>query len=274
SGSVEALVAGRTVGIAPVHAGRADLRIALGAGERSVPVKLRYLPAAPWWLPGPEHELTVQVARASALRHLPWAVVLLALGAWILAGWRRPPRTERALEARPTPRQPRRASLHWAPEAFPSGGWSGAVIDAHDGTPIGGARVCISGGGTKRSVTTDARGEFTIDAAPADGPLTVSVHAPWHSELERALPPPGRLTIALVTRRRALLARFVDWAERWRSASEASPREPTPGEIARAASERKHEDVVAWANAVEAAAFGPDPVDRHREAAVRALEPP
>ncbi|HLV67903.1 MAG TPA: carboxypeptidase regulatory-like domain-containing protein [Polyangiaceae bacterium] len=274
SGSIEALALGRTVGIAPVQAGRATLRLALGPGERSVAVTLRYLPSAPWWLPGPDHALAARVEGVSPLRHLPWAAALLALGAWILAGWRRPPRAERSRETRPPPRPTRRPSLQWTPEASRSAGWSGTVIDAHDGGAIAGAQVRIAGGGKEWSATTDGRGEFTIDAAPTDASLTVAVHAPWHSELERPLPPPGRLVIALVTRRRALLARFVDWAERWRAPGDGTRREPTPGEIARAASNGNHDGVATWATAVEAAAFGPEPVDREREAAVRSLEPP
>src|SRR6185503_894591 len=59
-GVVEAIRGGESVGAATVQAGHARV-IASLTSERAgrIPVSLRYVPAAPWWRPGPE--LAVEV---------------------------------------------------------------------------------------------------------------------------------------------------------------------------------------------------------------------
>jgi hypothetical protein len=158
-------------------------------------------------------------------------------------------------------------------------GWAGSILDAHDDAPIEGARVEVVWGrsfvGAKSLVRlADARGAFHIDPIPDWGPsaaeATLTVSAPHHASLVRVLPPPGRLTIALSTRRRALLARLVEVGARFRGGVKP---DPTPDELARHAAEVSRGDVAAWARAVEGAAYGPDSIDQEREAAVSALEP-
>jgi hypothetical protein len=213
----------------------------------------------------------VNVARANPLRRLPWALFLLALAAWIGLAWRRP---------RPAPRdRTRRASAQgvvqpaivWQPADGRAEGWIGRVIDAHDESPIAGARIEVVTAAGAVSASSDADGLFRLEPATnvVDGVLSVS--APWHSRLERPLPPPGRLSVALATRRRALLGRLVELAAGARRGTEVG--EPTPDEVARQAADAARADTAAWARAVEGAAYGPDPVDAEREAAVSALEP-
>jgi hypothetical protein len=272
SGSVEALAGGRTVGIAPVVNGQAQLTLRLGAGARTVPVVLRYLPSAPWWLAGPEHPLSVQVAAPNPLRRLPWALVLIGLGIWIGLSWRRPKSAERPAAKRSSADKPLKPALAWFPAVGNPRGWSGQIVDAHDDAVIAGARIEIVTRFGNASAISDDKGEFSIDTEPdlLDGKITIS--AAWHATFSRALPPPGRLGIALVTRRRALLSRLVEFANRTRGRAAASG-DPTPHELARRAAEESRSDIATWARAVEGAAYGPEPVDAERESAVHALEP-
>lgn len=277
SGSVEALSAGRTVGIAPVVAGEAKLTLRLGAGERQVPVTLRYLPSTPWWIAGPETPLLVQVVAPNPLRRAPWALGLLAIGIWIGLSWRRPRSAERPTVERAPAAQPPKPSLAWFPAPESARGWSGRVVDAHDGSPLAGAQIEIVTRFGSATARTDEQGAFSIDTEPDLLEGKISISSRFHASFTRALPPPGRLGVALVTRRRALLAELVEFATRARVGRGAEPaaaaEEPTPGEVARQAAESSRGDVATWAKAVEGAAFGPDPVDAERESAVRALEP-
>lgn len=274
SGSVEATVAGRTAGIAPVVRGSAELPISLGARPGAYAVSFRYLSATPWWTPGTEQRLMLQVPPASPWRWLPWGLGLLAIAAWVLAAWRRPTRQELP-NLGPPPPQAVEPALAWEPEANAARGWTGHVIDAHDGSAIAGARVQVLWPhGATVAANSRADGDFSLDfqGAPADGGV-IRVEARWHAALERPLPPPGRLSVSLVTRRRALLARLVEWAEQ-RGLPGLGPKEPTPGELLQASMRSERSDVAGWASQVEAAAFGPAPVDSDRESEVRALEPP
>jgi hypothetical protein len=272
SGSVEALSGGRTVGIAPVVAGRARLTLRLGSGARQVPVTLRYLSSTPWWLPGPERPLEVSVVAPNPLRRMPWAVVLVVLGIWIGLSWRRPRSAERTGTRPEGGSKSPRPALAWFPAPGVARGWSGQILDAHDESAIPGARIEIVTRFGTASATSDAQGLFTIDAEPDQLDGAISISAAWHAPFRRALPPPGRLRVALVTRRRALLARLVELAGRAQGRVAASG-EPTPHELVRHAAETARTDIAAWAHAVEGAAYGPEPVDAERESAVRALEP-
>ena len=150
---------------------------------------------------------------------------------------------------------------------------TGSVVDAHEGHPIARARVAIfSAHGQIAETTSDERGEFQLDPGAAPQDWQLRVEGTWHAPLERPLPPPGRLSIALITRRRSLLTDLVGWAKR-RGPPFARDREATPGEVRSAAQESAEPGLARWATAVESAAFGPSPVDADREAEVRAREP-
>jgi hypothetical protein len=71
-----------------------------------------------------------------------------------------------------------------------------------------------------------------------------------------------------MSRRRTLLARFVDWVTReggWERRGEA-----TPGEVA---TRTDRSEVATWARAVDEAAFGPDPLSEAKEQGVVGREP-
>jgi hypothetical protein len=274
SGSIEAIVLGRTAGIAPVVRGSAELPVSLTARPGEHSVSIRYLSATPWWTPGMERKLVLTVPPASPWRWLPWALGLLVIAGWVLAAWRRPARQELPNHAEHLP-QAIEPALAWAPEASQASGWTGHVVDAHDGAAIAGARILVLWPhGATLAATSSAEGDFSLNfqgAVPEAG--VIRVEAMWHAALERPLPPPGRLSVSLVTRRRALLARLVEWAER-RGLPGMNQKEPTPAELLQASARSARPDIADWASQVEAAAFGPKPVDSDREAEVRALEPP
>ncbi len=278
-GSVEAIVAGESVGTAPVSAGAARVVAVFDAPNAShVPISLHYLPDAPWWTPGDSLDVVAPVAPPGPWRRLPWVLGALAVAIWLVRGWRRPAHVE--------PRRPESASL---PPGRPSleviergpsrAGWRGRVVDAHDGTPIPDARVALvapgfAGSATTASVETDADGSFALphaDAFRAEGARMVT-SARWHAALARPVPPPGNVVINLVARRRALLDGLVAWA-RHADRAWSGPGDPTPGHLADAARKRGQDTVANWAEAVEQAAYGADPPDEATMREIEASEP-
>lgn len=154
-------------------------------------------------------------------------------------------------------------------------GWTGEVVDAHDGLVVVGARVAIERptfdvAQTLVSATTDAHGEFILPHVDAREGDTLVAEAPLHASLRQPAPPSGEVSIALVMRKRALLDRLVAWARR-RGRPFDSPPEATPGHVRRAAG--ADFAVARWADAVERAAFGGGTVDARVEADVERLEP-
>jgi len=163
-----------------------------------------------------------------------------------------------------------------------AGGWRGVVVDAHEGTPVVGARLSIvvpafQGDGVIARALADEHGSFSFDPTHARDARLV-VEADLHSTYEQALPPPSALHVALITRRRALLDRLVRWA-RHQGAPFDGVSEPTPGHVRRAAARLKMQEgqrwttVEKWAGQVESAAFGSEPVHAADEESVRAAEP-
>ncbi len=279
SGTVEALYDGESVGTGQVAAGSALVKARFDPPPQDrVPVTLRYLPDAPWWQAGAPLAVTVPLAPASPWRLWPWALGVLAVSAWVLRSWRRPARPPERHREAPTGPPSGRASIEVIERGSAREGWRGQVTDAHDAVPIPGAKLSVvvpsfapDAGGP--DIIADDDGRFVLHPlAGATEGIRLRVAARWHTELSRPLPPPGRIHVHLVSRRRALLNRLVDWAERmgypWRRDGDA-----TPGEIKEAADSQGMDQVAGWAGAVEHAAFGPDPVDGAREHEVRRREP-
>ncbi len=269
AGSVEALAAGRTVGIATVVAGRADVALALAAQPGTTDLTLRYLPASPWFAPGAVLRVSVHVPEPSAWQRLPWALGLLAVAGWILAAWRRPQHRELPT-TRPRHGLAGSPALEWVAAATPAREWTGRVSDAHDGTPLAHASVTLAWPhGASLTTRTNVAGEFGLPASDHDVfGAEIRVEAPWHAPLVGPLPPPGRLHVSLVTRRRELLSRFATWA---RARSPEGAPDPTPGQVLLQQGDAR--PLAGWLQAVESAAYGPEPVDAERETNVRQLEP-
>ncbi|AUX41922.1 hypothetical protein SOCE26_033470 [Sorangium cellulosum] len=277
-GVIEALRAGESVGAAPVAAGKARVVAAFTAErEGTVPLTLRYVPAAPFWIPGPVLAVDVPIAGPGVWRQIALGAVVLAIAGWVLGGWRRAPKSAapgagEAKDAAP----PGKAGVKILGPSEHATGWRGVVSDAHDGTPIAQAELTIvvpafEGSGIVARALSDDAGAFSIEA-PHRIDAKLVVRASTHSSYEQALPPPSQLGVALITRRRAVLERLVRWARRHGAPFEGAS-EPTPGHVRRVASRNQQHDVERWATRIEHAAFGPDPVDERIEQDLGASEP-
>lgn len=281
-GWVEAVTEGQSVGIAKVASGAARL-IATFSPPRGRPATLviRYVPARTGYLPGDPITAVVPVRPANPWGSAPWLLGATAIGYWVVRAWRRPARAARAKASAESVATGRAEALLLERDASGSG-WRGHVIDAHDGTPIEGARVTLvvpvfDGEGVAASFVTGADGAFSIAHVPAakqEGARLVAA-ARHHTTLSQPAPPDGVLAVCLISRRRALLDRLVGWARRaGRPWARRRGGEPTPLDIAEAAKHFNQTDVSAWATAVEEAAFGAVPPDERREDEIVAREPP
>jgi len=278
SGSVEARLGSETVGIARVEKGVAQILARFEVTRRSnVPLTLVYLPAEPWWLPSAPVDVVVEALPPSSWGRAGWLVALLVVAAWLVTGWWRPRRVARQPDrSAEKVRQPV-AGIQVLETSAPESGWRGVVIDTHERDPIAGAVVSMvrrgfDGEVRLQQIATADDGSFKLEAIKDRGGVWLVVEAPWHTSLEKPLPPAGRLSIELMTRRRHIIGRFVAWAER-RGRPWADLGEPTPGHVANVAGREQKEDIREWARAVETAAFGPAPVDEQIEQQVVAKEP-
>jgi hypothetical protein len=277
SGSVEARLAGETVGIAKVDSGTARVlaRFARKA-DKTAELTLHYLPSEPWWTASAPLRVEVTLAPRSHWGSIAWLVGFVGITVWLLRSWLRPARSPRAtLGGLP---KPRAASVIVVEADEGAAGWRGVVRDAHDEAPIRGAVVAIvveepEGARALARTTTSDDGTFELPDVTADGETRFVVSARWHATLKVKLPPHGRLEVDLVTRRRQLVARFVAWAARDGHGAKGRS-EPTPGEVRQSARQARRPDVIEWANAVEVAAYGPEPVDEPAERRVLDREPP
>lgn len=275
-GVVEAKIGNETVGVGAVRGGRAEVRTVFDVpGEGAIDVVFRYVAAGPELKPGEGAVLRVAVRPPSLLRKAPLLLVGLLLVGWLWRGWKRParaarerPRGQGVVEAGPLP------AMVSEPEAQ-ARGWSGVVLDAHEQRPLAEAVVRVVsrdfyGEREVASVQVDARGRFELEGSWEPARFLV-VEAPWHGAIERALPKPGRLTLALVSRRRALLDRLIAAARRV-GVNVASAPEPTPAQIAQAFTGQMRSGGARWAKAVEGAVFGASQVGAREEAQVNELE--
>ena len=273
SGSVEARSGGVSLGSARVADGVAELYVQLEeAAAKARPLELRYIADSPWWLPAAALLVEVPILPPSPWRRIIWIAAVTALGTWLLVGWQRPRRIERSTTSS-TGRETVRAAVDVVELGDARSGWRGRVLDAHDGTPIADAIVLVrlpafDASGVQRTARTDNAGAFALDAGAAGPGAALEVRAPFHTPLAATMPPPGTLVLSLMSRRRTLLARFVEWASRdggWERRGEA-----TPGEVA---VRTDRAEVATWARAVDEAAFGPDPLSEAKEQGVVGREP-
>jgi hypothetical protein len=273
-GSVEARLGAQTVGIARVEHGAARLVAQFPRRGDSARLELRYLSLEPWWRPGDTLVAEVKLLSRARWVSLGWLSALAAIALWLLWGWRRPERSANARTA--FEQRAPAAGIHLVKRADDEPGWRGVVRDAHDGRPIPGAVVALVSRVPERvlhaRVSADQEGRFELVGA-TPGELELAVSAPWHSDFSCRAPPHGELRVELVSRRRYLVGRLVRWAER-RGPLGRTRGEPTPGDVKKHGRRARRDEVVAWASAVEAAAFGHGPVDETVERDVTRQEPP
>jgi hypothetical protein len=277
-GWVELRAAERAVGSSPLVSGAASLQLELTA-DTPRQLEVRYHSDDPWWLPGEPLVLDLAGADSSGPARWPWLVLLAPIGYVCVRALQRPaPRQPRRVR-RPPPRPSATTGSPSLPLPAPVSGWAGTVTDAHDGTPIAGARITALLPSLREenlgvSTLTDDQGHFVLpplrETIPEGAQLRVSSRL--HSELLRPLPPQGRVFLTLASRKRALLERLVRWARAagppWHRSAE-----PTPAEVADVALRRGERETALWAEGVQAAAFAGADVEEHHEAALKAREP-
>jgi hypothetical protein len=285
-GSVEARVGEVVVGAAPVERGAARLTLTFTAQGNEALVRLRYVPASPWYETQGEPTVRIPIRGPGLLPKVPILLAGLAVLALFLVGRVSGQKSKPEPIAPVDPAQARegkpRVEVVRA-AARGQEGWTGRIVDAHEGTPIPGARVWIERGtfeghSVLASAETDGEGRFALPTVGAmAGDESIVAEARLHARLVQELPLPGEIAIALAERRRALLARMVKWARRRGAPFDVRP-EPTPGHVRRAAAgggARGGDDLAAarWAEAIEQAAFGPVDVDARIERDIEDLAP-
>ncbi len=265
-------------GASPLAQGSAQVVARYASQPEPSPLHLRYVPDAPWLLPGNELSVLQPVRPPSPWRKAPLLLAGLVAIAWLVLA-RLPPRKTAAARAgsahAPHGGRPE-AGVELVRAGPAAQGWTGRLRDAHDGHAIAGARVAIERRGFERiepvaEARTDAAGCFAIAPVATQPGDELACEGPLHGQLRRPLPEPGELEVALVLRKRALLDRLVAWARRRGLPFDARP-EPTPGHVRRAAGGEF--TVARWADAVERAAFGGQVVDAKAEGEIERLAPP
>lgn len=278
-GAVEARIGDTIVGAAPVERGLARVTLTFTAPGTEANVRLRYVPNAPWFEPLGEPIVRVPIRGPGLLSKAPILLAGLAVLAFFLVG---------RVASKGTKIEPAPAKIELDPRAGKARvevvrpavrgetGWRGTVVDAHDGTPVRGARLWIERGtfegrAVLTSVGADARGRFVLeDIGKPVGGEQLACEAPLHSRLTQPLPPAGELSIAVVLRRRALLQRLVAWAKRRGRPFDVKP-EPTPGHVRKAAADDFQ--TARWADAIERAVYGGAEVDARTEGEIERMAP-
>jgi hypothetical protein len=275
TGIVEATVDGRAVGSAPVEGGRAELVLHFtpDAEAKSANVELRYASDAPWYVPGSGAAVRLPIQGTGPLRRVLVLAASLGVVVWLALARRRVPTPSATKPERPAPTgDPGIAVLRTSKDMRL--GWTGRVVDAHEGTGVAEADVRVerpsfTGVEILSRTTTDAAGRFELRCAVARKGDRLVTAARFHRTVERPLPVSGEIEVALVRRKRAVLERLVNWAKTAGGAYRGHG-EPTPALVARA---DPSPNVGEWARAVEDASFGPDAVDADREEEVEKMAP-
>ncbi|MGE0327285.1 MAG: carboxypeptidase-like regulatory domain-containing protein [Polyangiaceae bacterium] len=279
SGSVEAIYDGRSMGTTPVRDGRASLVLELEGDTGPAHLTLRFLPSSPAWVSSGNLEIEVPVPPPSPWGRIALVACALLITAWLVRAWYRPGRHEskEAEERKSIPSG--KPALELLEPAGAGSGWRGRVSDAHEGTPIRDATITLlipafSSDGVAARANTDAEGRFElehVDFATAEG-SRFRIEAPWHSTLERPVPRPGAIAISMVSRRRALIDRLVQWTGRkgrpWSTDGGATPRH-----VANVAQSKGQPEVAEWAANVEQAAYGPVAPDADAEQRINRQQP-
>ena len=176
---------------------------------------------------------------------------------------------------RPPPARKPQAGVELLHAGSAGQGWRGRVRDADDGRAVAGARIAIerrgfNGVDTVVQAWSDEQGAFTMPGTATAMGDEIVAEGQHHALLRGPAPGAGELDIALVLRKRALLDRLVRWARDRGAPFDVRP-EATPGHVRRAAGNEF--PVARWADAVERAAYGGQPVDAAAQAEVDGLAP-
>ncbi len=277
-GSVEARLGDVVVGMAPVTSGRARVLLTFAShGSSPVEVHMRYVPVSPFYRAQSRLIVKVTPGSGSLWRRAPLALLAVVVAGFLVLFRRQQRQAPKVVNAK---KEELGAIGHARvdvvkPVQYARSGWTGEVVDAHEGTPVSGAEVRIERSSFHARMPlaqtrADGAGRFKlshVETLPGD---QLVVSGPLHSELPTTVPAEGELRIALVLRKRAILTSLVKWARARGGAYDGKP-EPTPGLVRRLAS---HDYRTArWADAVERGAFDSVTVDRAKEREIEALRP-
>lgn len=283
TGTVEARLDGLLVGAAAIESGHATIQATFVPKTSNktthATLQLRYVPDASWFQPAGDLVVSVPLRGPSAWRQAPLAALALVVAAWLLAGRNaRRTRLDRTIVMQRPPIHEGTAGISIVHSSRSRvGKFGGRVVDAHDGSPVPRARLAVqvpsfgSGDSVVVSVFADDDGVFEFELATAAPDADLVVEAPLHAELRQKLPGAGVLEVALVSRRRKLLERLVQWAKKRGPPFDVRP-EPTPAQVRRAA-EAAEPNAAEWASAIERAAFDKGDVDARIESDVMSLDP-
>lgn len=262
SGWVEVRSNNQPLAIEPVENGRADLHFELaGSREYTTQLSFQYVTDKPWYRPAAATLRPVSVLGPLPWMHLPWAVLALAAGFWVMRTWRRPLRA--VLQ-----------SLTTAPSILahgrirqtsgPATAWSGIVRDAHSKQPLGGVSVILYAPSLHAAIplrvaSSDSAGRFVLDqvALLPEGARLMFTYK-THSTLNQLAPGPCAMEVELVDRRRTVLSAFHEWVA---GTSLTRVLEPTPQDVIATARRVSDTHAETWASRVDEAVFGPTPPD-------------
>jgi hypothetical protein len=248
--------------IEPVEDGRAELHVELtGSREYSTQLSFQYVTDKPWYRASAPTLRSISVLGPLPWMHLPWAVLVLGAGFWVMRTWRRPLRAVlQSLTAPPT----LFAQGRLKQTSGPASEWSGVVRDAHTKQALEGVAVVLYAPSLQapkplRESVTDTSGRFFLEqVAPLTEGTRLMFTSKTHSTLNQLAPGPCAMEVDLVDRRRSVLSAFHVWAS---GKSLTRVLEPTPQDVAVTA--RRVSDIHAetWAVRVDEAVFGPTPPD-------------
>lgn len=252
------------VGAGPVEGGSARIVATFPMPPATTArIHLRYASDAPWFLPGDACVIEQPLQPPSPWKKVPLALAAIAL--LTLSVLARIPALRKKSRAAEEPEDEEMGpGVAFVRASSPSEGWSGTVVDAHDGNALRGVRVAIERPGmlgteTIAHAVSDANGSFVLGSLVARPGDELVIEGPFHARLRRPLPKPGVLSVAVLQRKRAVLNDLVDWVKR-RGDLFTFKGEPTPAELSSSAALVRR-DVSTWADAVESAAYGGRPVD-------------
>lgn len=262
SGWVEVRSNNQPLAIEPVTQGTARLTLELpGSREYSASLAVQYVSDKPWFHPAPTLQRTVSVLGPLPWIHLPWAILAIGAGLWVLRTWRRP---LRAVLATLAGAQNGGVKSQLKQTSGPATEWSGVVRDAHAKQPLAGVSVLLYAPGLHqvtrlREAITDARGAFRLDQlTPLPEGARLVFILKTHSTLNQLAPGPCAMEVDLVDRRRSLLTAFHEWVAR---GSLTQALEPTPQAIADLAGRTADAASATWAKQIDHAVYGPEAPD-------------
>jgi hypothetical protein len=278
TGSVAMYRGDKQVGVAPIARGQARVAATQAREGRDAPddtpLRLRYLPDAPWFVPAYDVLLPRRPRPTSVWGGLLMALAGLGAAAWVVAArWR--PRDLASATVAAVVQAPVRAGVMVVRASAADPGLAGRVVDAHEGEPVAAAQVRLERAGFQGTdvisqVSCDAQGRFELPLVAARPGDELVVESGLYCTLRSPVSGGGEIEIALILRRRQLIEDLVRWARRRGGRFDARP-EPTPGFVRRAAGDEPH--VATWADALERAVYGREVVDEEVETRIRRLAP-